>query len=283
VVGLDLLHYEHVAVAYKDVVDVGLHFNHQWTRDPNLHQQGGAGQSYADAREAKFTTVGGELNVRLPYAGRLWVSPSFTRVLNGWALAQGGTEVMHSLSGIGFAANYLAWDDLAINSTGTGSSLNIGFLYENSLSNVLGKKPGEMLPEVTLSAFGLFIDANLDLPEGSRLPQDHIGQMKYGADLTVQPLTWLGVALRWDEVNYNLDDTGYVFSAISPRVTFSSHFLSTESIYIQYSRYRYGDRMLLGGKWPWGQYMIPGARYTQNYAGEKPDMDVVKLQASVAF
>lgn len=285
VVGLDLLHYEHVSVAYADVVDVGVHFNNQWTRDPNLTQQGSPGQAYADAREAKFTTVGGELNIRLPYAGHLWVSPSFTRVRNGWALAQGGTEVMHSLSGIGFAANYLGWDDLAINSTGTGSSLNLGFLYENSLSSVLGKKRGEVVPEVTLGAFGLFIDAELDLPEGSRLPQNRISQMKYGADLTVQPLTWLAVMLRWDEVNYNLDDTGYVFSAITSRVTFSSHFLSSESIYLQYSRYRYGDRMLLGGKWPSGQYMIPGTRYTQAgpYAGEKPDMDVIKVQASVAF
>lgn len=283
VVGLDLLHYEHLTVAYKDYVDVGLHFNHQWTRDPNLTQQGGVGTSYADAREAKFTTVGGELNVRVPHAGHLWVSPSFTRLRNGWALAQGGTEVMHSLSGIGFASNYLAWDELAINSTGTGSSLNLGFIYENSLSNVLGKKPGEMSPEVELSVFGLFIDANLDLPETSRLPQDHLAQMKYGAELEVHPLTWLAVMLRWDEVNYNLDDTGYVFSAISPRVTFSSHFLSSESIYIQYSRYRYGDRMVLRGTWPWGQFMIPGSRYTQNYTGEKPDMDVIKVQASVAF
>jgi hypothetical protein len=285
VVGLDLLHYEHLKVAYKDYVDVGVHFNHQWTRDPNLTQQGSPGQAYTDARNAKFTTVGGEINVRVPRAGHLWISPSFTRVLNGWALAQGGTEIMHSLGGAGFAGNYLAWDESAANSTGTGSALNLGFLYENSLSSVLGKKRGEVMPEVTVSAFGLLIDANLDLPEGTLLTQDHIAQMKYGAEVTVQPLTWLGVMLRWDEVNYNLDDTGYVFSAISPRVTFSSNFLSTESIYIQYSRYRYGDRMVLVGKWPWGQYMIPGSRYTQAgpYSGEKPDMDVIKLQASVTF
>jgi hypothetical protein len=101
VVGLDLVHFEHVKVAYKDYVDVGLHFNHQWTRDPNLTQRGSAGQAYPDAREAKFTTVGGELNVRAPYAGHLWVSPSLTRVRNGWALAQAGTEIMHSLGASG--------------------------------------------------------------------------------------------------------------------------------------------------------------------------------------
>jgi hypothetical protein len=284
-VGLDLVHYEHVKVAYKDNVEVGLHFNHQWTRDPNLTQRGGAGQEYSDAREAKFTTVGGEVNVRVPYAGHLWVSPSYTRVLNGWALAEAGTEIMHSLGGSGFATNYLAWDGAADHSTGTGSSLNLGFLYENSLSTVLGKKRGDVMPEVTVSAFGLLIDSNLNLPDGSKVPQDHIGQMKYGADVTVQPLTWLGVMLRWDEVNYNLDDTGYVFSAITPRVTFSSHFLSTESIYVQYSRYRYGDRMVVAGKWAWGQQMVAGSFNTQGgpYAGEKPDMDVIKVQASVAF
>ena len=100
------------------------------------------------------------------------------------------------------------------------------------------------MPEVTLNVFGLFADITLDLPPGSVITQDRIGQFKYGADVAVQALDWLGLMLRWDEVNYNLDHPGYVFSAITPRVTFSSHFLSGESIYIQYSRYRYGDKMV---------------------------------------
>jgi hypothetical protein len=284
-VGLNLLHYENVKVAYKDFGHVGLHFNHQWMRDPHLTQRGSAGQSYADAREAKFTTVGGELDVRVPRAGRLWISPSYTRAKNAWALAQGGTELMHSLGGAGFAANYLAWDDNATSSTGTGSSFNLGFLYENKLSTILGKEAGEVMPEVTLNAFGLFIASQIDLPSTSVLPIDQMTQMKYGADLTVQPLNWLGVMLRWDEVNYNLDESGFVFSAISARATFSSHFLSSESIYIQYSRYHYGDHMVIAGKWPWGQDMIAGSRITQGgpYGGETPDMDVIKVQANVNF
>jgi hypothetical protein len=284
-VGVDLLHYEHLSVTYGDLLDVGLHFNHQWTRDPNLTQRGSEGQAYADAREAKFTTMGGELTVRAPYAGKLWVSPSYTRVRNGWALAQGGTEIMHSLGAAGFATNYLAWDQSPGNSTGTGSAFNLGVSYENSLSSLMGKKRGDAMPEVTASLFGLLIDAKLDLPDGSLLPQDSIRQMKYGADVTVQPLNWLGVMLRWDEANYNLGDPGYVFSAITSRLIFSSNFLSSERIYLQYSRYRYGDRMLVAGKWPWGQQMIAGSNITQGgaYANKKPDMDVVKLQADVTF
>jgi hypothetical protein len=82
-----------------------------------------------------------------------------------------------------------------------------------------------------------------------------------------------------------MDHPGYAFSAITPRVTFSSHFLSGESIYIQYSRYRYGDNMVLAGRWPWGLPLSDGSDLIQGgiYAGKKPDMDVVKVQATVAF
>lgn len=43
--------------------------------------------------------------------------------------------------------------------------------------------------------------------------------------------------------------------------------------------------MVLKGKWPWGEPLVAGSLITQGgpYADEKPDMDVVKLQASVAF
>jgi hypothetical protein len=90
---------------------------------------------------------------------------------------------------------------------------------------------------------------------------------------------------RWDEVNYDLDHSGYVFSAITGRAILSTHFLSSESIYLQYSRYRYGDKMVLYGRWPWGTPLVVGTDVLQSkgYPGQKPDMDVIKLQASVAF
>lgn len=284
-VGMDLLHYEHVRLAYKEYFDIGLHYNTEWTRDPNLTPQTVPGKAYSDAVLAHLTTLGGELGLSAPYAGRLWVSPSFIHVRNGWALAEAGTEVMHSLGGEGIAVNYMAWTNNPAASTGSGSMLNLGFLYENTLSGVRGKARGSVTPDLTLNVFGLLANATLDLPAGTVLTQDSIRQFKYGADLTLQAMDWLGVMLRFDEVNYDLDHAGYVFSAITPRVIFSSHFLSGESIYVQYSRYRYGDRMVLAGRWPWGQPMVAGSDIIQGgpYAGAKPDMDVIKLQASVAF
>jgi hypothetical protein len=292
-VGLDLLHYEHVQLAYKKYIDVGLHFNTQWTRDPHLHQQETPTTGFTKALKAHFTTFGGEVSLSVPRAGRLWISPSVTRVRNGWALANAGVEVMHSLSAAGFATNYLGYDNSADDSTGSGSSFNLGFLYENSLSGIQGKPRGTTLPDVTLNVFGLMMNASLDLPprapdaapKATEITQNSIKQLKYGADASVQILDWLGFMLRYDEVNYDLDHSGYIFSAISPRLTVSSHFLSSERIYIQYSRYRYGDKMVLAGRWPWGLDLIAGNHITQGspYTGHKPDMDVIRFQAEVAF
>jgi hypothetical protein len=284
-VGLLLLHYENVELEYGKHFRASLHYNREWTRDPNLTQQGVPGKSYDDAAEANLTTIGGELELSAPYAGRLWLSPSYIRVRNGWALAQAGIEVMHSLSAEGLATNYLAWSNSPTDSTGSGSLFNLGFLYENTLSGINGRAPGSTLPEVTLNVFGLLANASLDLPATSTLTQDRIRQLKYGADVEVQPLDWLKLMLRWDQVTYDLDHDGYIFSAISPRATFSARFLSGANVYIQYSRYTYGDRMTLAGKWPWGTPLVAGSNIVQGgpYADHKPDMDVVRVQANVTF
>ena len=257
-------------------------------RRPNLlNGAPGSGKSYTDASQGHLSVVGAEAHLRAPRVGHLWLSPSVISVKNGWALANGGTEVMHSLGGVDIAANYMGWTNTPTSSTGSGSMVNFGFLYENSLSNVLGKPSGLLpgLADVAVSAFGLLTDASLDLPAGSAFPQHTLKEFKYGADVTVQTLNWLAFMLRYDVVNLDLDHPGYIFNAISPRVVFSSHFLSGETIYLQYSRYTYGDNMLLGGIWPWGAPLVGGNDVLQQgpYQGKKPDMDVVKLQATIAF
>jgi hypothetical protein len=286
VTGLDLLTWENVQLTYKKNLDIGLHYNTQWTADPNLTQQTTPGdKSYGAAQDAHLTTIGAEANLSAPYAGRLWISPSLVHVRHGWALSSTGTEVMHSLGGAGIATNYMAWTGNPPDSTGSGSMVNLGFLYENTLSSVRGQAPNTELPEVTVSVFGLLANASLDLPAGSKLGQKSIKEFKYGADVTVQALSWLAFMLRYDLVNYDLDHPAYIFSSITPRAVFSSHFLSGERIYIQYSHYTYGDKMVLNGTWPWGAPLVAGSNVLQEgpYSGKKPDESVVKLQAEIAF
>ena len=293
-VGADLLYYSNLQVVWSKHVDVGLHYNYEWTRDPYLVKEAGAGtgKSYADASQAYLSVVGFEANLRARYVGRLWISPSYLRVKNGWALAgQGGTEVMHAQNGFGIAANYMQYNGDPPSSTGTGSMLNLGLLYENTLSNILGRAPGGAIPDVKLNVFGLLADASLDLPDGSPIKLKSIKQLKYGADVTVQALSWLAAMARFDTVNYDMDHPAYIFSAITGRLVICSHYLSGESIYVQYSRYIYGDRMVLAGKWPGpdqgggGWPLVAGTDVVQGgkYQGTKPDENVIKLQATIAF
>ena len=164
---------------------------------------------------------------------------------------------------------------------------NFGFLYENTLSGIQGNAPGG-LPEVTFSVFGLLADVSRTLPAATTLTQNSLKQFKYGADVTLQSLSWLAFMLRYDAVNYDLDQPGYAFLSVTPRVVFSSHFLSSERIYLQYSRYKYGDKMVLAGTWPLtagGGPLVAGSTVLQQgpYAGMTPDQNVVKLQAEIAF
>lgn len=282
--GLNLLHYAHLQFNYGKWLELGVHHNLQWTRDPNLFLQTSGNKSYANAAKAKLTTLGAELRASAPYVGSLWVSPSYVSVKNGWALGEAGVEVVHGLSPEGVAANYLAWTGSPADSTGSGSLLNLGFLYENTLANVLGHSEGSA-PALKFSAFGLLVDATLDLPEGSTIQQNKIRQFKSGADLEYNPWKWVGLMLRFDSVNYDLDHPGYIFSAITSRLSLYSDLFSGERIYLQYSRYRYGDRMVLAGVWPWGVPLVAGNDILQGgpYVGSTPDMDVVRIQADIHF
>lgn len=283
-VGLNLIHYAHLQLSYDKIFEIGLHHNLQWTRDPNLLLQTSAGKSYTNAHEAKLMTIGGEAKVSLPYAGTLWLSPSLVMVKNGWALGEAGVEVAHSLSPEGLASNYFGWSGSPANSTGTGKLVNVGFTYENTLANVLGA-PASTVPRVKGSAFGLLVDSHLDLPAGSAITQKRITHFKWGADVEYNPWTWVGLMARWDNVNYDMNHPGYVFSAVTARVSLYSHFASGERIYLQYSRYRYGDKTVLAGRWPWGNPLVAGSDIIQGgpYAGSRPDMDVVKIQADIHF
>jgi hypothetical protein len=280
-----LLTWENVQLKYNKNIDVSLHYNTEWTADPNLTQQTTPGKSYSDAKQAHVTVGGAEANFRGRGAGHLWISPSYISVRNGWALANGGTEVMHGLGGVGLATNYLGWTNTPTSSSGSGSLINLGFMYENSLSGLNGDEVGRVFPDVSLSVFGLFTRSKLTLPPGSMFPQDTFKQVKYGADVTLQTRSWLGFMFRYDLVNLDMDHGGYIFSGITARASVSSHFLSSERIYLQYTRYIYGDKMNLAGTWPWGAPLVAGNDIVQAgpYSGRRPDNNVLKMQAEIAF
>jgi hypothetical protein len=285
---IDMIAWLNLQYTYRKILNVSVHANHTFTRDPRLTGENGtdSGRGYVDAADARLSVAGAEAILTLPALGRLWVSPSIISVRQGWALAgAGGVEVMHAQNGNGLAWNYLGWTNDPPNNTGSGTMYNLGFQYENSVSNIRGTTPNTA-PDLKFSVFGLLTNASFDLPEKSNFSQPKLKQIKYGADATLQALSWLSVMLRGDTVNYDMDHGGYIFSAITGRLSIYTDILSGESVYLQFSHYIYGDHMKLAGRWSWNTPLVTGADVIQSaggYMGQKPDANVIKLQANVAF
>jgi len=86
-------------------------------------------------------------------------------------------------------------------------------------------------------------------------------------------------------MSHDLEAPAYVFAAITGRVAVSSHYLSGERIYLQYSRYSYGDEMDLNASWPWGTPLVAGSNVLQQgpYSGKTPDENIVRMQADITF
>jgi hypothetical protein len=285
IVGLDLLTYWNLEVKFNNYFDIAFHYNTEWTADPNLTQGSIPDlKSYGQLQAAHLTVVGAQATVKVPRYGQLWISPSIISIRNGWALNSAGTEVMHSLGGMGVATNYLAWTGSPADSTGSGKMINLGVVYENSFRSAFDWDPGS-LPDLKLTVFGLMAHASIDFPSTTSLTQKNINQLKWGAAATGQLTTWFGAMLRADFVNYDQDNPGFVFASVTPRIYVQSHYLSSERIYLQYSRYFYGDKFVLNAIWPWGQNLVNGSSVVQQgpYSGKTPDENVVKLQADIAF
>ena len=277
--GLTLLHYTHLGLRYGKVLDAGVYYNTSWTRDPSLFIGSGTapeqtpvppgpngepgGGSYAQARDARVDVYGADLHLRVPHVGHAWLAASHIALDNGWALPA-IVEVVHSPGGFGLAENYLGYGSPG--STGSGSLLNLALLYENSLQGLAGAPEGRW-PDLALSVFGMLVNARRELSPGSTLPRDQ-DQLKWGSDLTLKLYPWVAFMLRYDLVDLDTDAPGHAFRIVTPRVTFTSHILSTESIWLQYSRYFYDDVSL-------------ETRPTQPYA--RPDQHVIKLQANLSF
>jgi hypothetical protein len=132
----------------------------------------------------------------------------------------------------------------------------------------LAAEPEGRLPDLGLSVFGMLAHAHRDLLPDATLPND-LTQLKWGTDLTFKWFPWLAFMLRYDAVDLDANQSGQAFRVITPRVTFTTHALSTESIWLQYSRYFYDDDVLLE------------TSTSQPYPN--PDRNVIKLQANLTF
>jgi hypothetical protein len=263
--GITMVHHLNLSATIKKMLTIGLYHNYNWTRDPTLFQEdtGVIDQPYSEARKAKMALMGADIKLNASRVGNLWFAYSHISIENGWALVGEATEVMHSPGGAGIAGQYMS-------ASGDGSMNNLGWTYNNTLSNLRGLD-GPAFPELTLNLWGMLAAVSRDLADGEVGLSDKYSQLKGGMDITLHPVSWMGIMLRYDGVKLDdgfTDDAGHLdkvtYHIITPRIIFSSHLLSSETLWIQYSHYLYGDDI-------------------NAFAGMRPDANVIKMQCNIGW
>src|SRR5262249_24838541 len=101
--------------------------------------------------------------------------------------------------------------------------------------------------DVNLSLFGMYSSVSSALSTqqtGSILQGDGVKKLKYGADLVVSPLKWLGFGARADFVQPTNVNSSQNFFVISPKILLYTNWVTHEEITLWYSHYAYQPGVL---------------------------------------
>src|SRR5262249_24122829 len=96
-------------------------------------------------------------------------------------------------------------------------------------------------PDIIATIFGMYNKVTADTNSAYS-----IGKLKFGAELTYIPISWLGLGGRFDEGQPNLSNSTQSCWVASPRVILRTAFVTHEQVMFQYSRYHYGTAYAAG-------------------------------------
>jgi hypothetical protein len=136
-------------------------------------------------------------------------------------------------------------------SAGTGSVETLLGQYEFSLTNFLqmSKEGGQRFwgdgPDLKVVLYGMLNKVKSDYAPTDKTiwgPTNGNLKLKYGTDLQWHALPSLTAAVRFDRLQPNSEIPEQSFMILSPRLTFTSTWLTREQLTLQYSRYIYNQR-----------------------------------------
>lgn len=136
-------------------------------------------------------------------------------------------------------------------SAGSGSVDSVLAQYEFSLTNFLqmreegGQKFWGEGADLKVALYGMLNSVHSDYrPTDKSIwgPTDGNLKLKYGADIQYHATPALTAALRVDRLQPNSDVPEQSFAVLSPRLVFTSNWVTREQLTFQYSRYIYNRR-----------------------------------------
>jgi hypothetical protein len=261
--GLTLLHYASAGVGYARTVELGFYFLENDARDK---------RPLKELTDANMAVVGTDVRVDTHAVGKVFAGTSFVKADQATYLSP-ALEIMHAYGGRGVTENYLGTQS---SENGTGSLWNVGFQYDWSLTETFRfargteRSPLPWRGDLTASLFGVyqFVQSKQASPD-PLVNKDDRKSLKWGAELGWRIHEIVGISARYDRVVLDVGDSANSFRVLSPKLAFYTNFLTKEQIFIQYSRYKYNERVRLR----------PGQVQLENF----PDDHVLKVQAQMVF
>jgi hypothetical protein len=288
------------------VLDVNIHYLSSWAQDYRA-----VGVNNGQMTDGHINVSGAEATLRAgPLGGRLYLAYSHIGAQNPQAVGP-VNEVVHSLgggnyeSGNGILDNFLGCGnptgiaganpssgncETVQNSIGatSGSVDTIEVQYEYGLGTLIKRLADSNAQwEAYLALFGMFSSVSSNLQPGagngtngtgSTLLGDGVQKLKYGADLIITPLSWLGFGARGDIIQpTNKDpDNGQRFWVISPKVMVKTKWVTHEEVTLWYSHYNYGANVM-----PQPPNGIPNPNTVGTPGPFPPDENVVGLKGTI--
>jgi hypothetical protein len=223
--GTQLVHHAHVALSYEDTVQLGGHYLTTWTDDARL----------ASEIDGRITVAGADLRLTGSRFGDGYVG--YSHVSSRTPLRVGeGLELLHSLAGWNLRDNFFG-----PGASGSGTIDTVLWQYSFSFARFL-RHPEPFWgqgPDIVVAVFGMYNHVASD----DMMFMGPSNKLKWGGDATYTPLGFLGIGLRYDRVQPDLDNSSPArhelspFHALSPKVILRSEFVGHEQIVIQYTRY----------------------------------------------
>lgn len=283
--GFTLLTHAHAGVAWRQMLQVNLHYLLAWSQDDRVQ----ATLANPSGPTGSMATYGAEARVLGGWLGELYLAYSHISATNV-TLVGPAYEVVHSSGGGGHNSGNGIYENF-FNASGDGNGQidNVELGYSASLGDVLQKANASHAlsrggRDVTLAIFGMFssVSGTDDKSISPYTGKTTAGttKLKYGADLEANVLPWLGVGVRGDYIQPDSHDGAQSFGVVTPRLFFRTRFISHEEIVLQYSHYWDGQDVL-------AQQSISSLGYAnigKNNTGLYPtDMNVVGIKALMAW
>jgi len=226
-VGSTFVNQLHAGLDYAKLAQLTLHYVSAWSQDEQA--------SVGLIPDGSIRVLGASGRLTLSRGGHLYVGAARTDANNA-ATVSGVIEVLNARGGPELIREYLGPD-----SGGDGALTTIGAQYDLSVARMLyGDFFTGKSPDVRLSLFGVSTSVTSDDPA-----YDEVTKLKLGAEVTYSALSWFALSARVDHATPDTDESEQAFQIISPRLLFHTNWLSRDEFTLQYSRFVYGDDVVV--------------------------------------